>query len=63
MESTIQASRMPKRRAPRTFGTGRVCADQSCDTIVSRYNKSDRCNLHRPTHYPRIRGAFVTEAS
>lgn len=57
MSDVIQATRRPRRRPPKTYDSGRICAVHECETIVSRYNKSDRCNLHRATRYPRIRGA------
>lgn len=53
----IQATRRPKRRSPRTYDGGRICVADGCGTIVSRYNNSDHCNTHRPTRFPRVRGA------
>jgi hypothetical protein len=28
--------------------TGRTCAEDGCDTVLSRYNKADRCGVHEP---------------
>jgi len=30
-------------------GAGRTCAEDGCDTVLSRYNKTDRCGVHEPT--------------
>jgi hypothetical protein len=37
-------------RANRTYGTGRVCAAEGCDTKLSRYNKWQYCWQHEPVH-------------
>ena len=29
-----------------SFGEGRVCADEGCDTVLSRYNDSPTCSAH-----------------
>jgi hypothetical protein len=29
-----------------TQPSGRVCATKGCETVLSRYNASNRCNLH-----------------
>lgn len=31
------------------FGAGRVCEWPECDTVLSRYNDSDRCSFHPHT--------------
>jgi hypothetical protein len=28
---------------------GRTCAEDNCETVLSRYNKTDRCGVHEPT--------------
>jgi hypothetical protein len=44
---------------PRTYGAGRRCAADGCDTILSSYNPSALCSLHaggwdeRPPREPR----------
>ena len=44
---------------PRTYGAGRRCAAEGCDTILSAYNPSALCALHtggwdeRPMREPR----------
>jgi len=32
------------------FGSGRVCADPTCGTKLSVYNKWDYCWQHEPVH-------------
>jgi len=32
--------------APESFGTGRVCVEQTCQVHLSRYNSTDWCALH-----------------
>jgi len=34
-------------RPVETEAPGRVCADVGCQTVLSVYNSSDRCSLHR----------------
>jgi hypothetical protein len=31
---------------------GRTCAEVGCDTVLSRYNKTDRCGVHEPKLSP-----------
>jgi hypothetical protein len=50
-----------RRRKPKTYDDGRICSDDGCSTLVSRYNRSDFCFSHRPVHYPRMRGVFTEE--
>lgn len=62
MTEIITGSRPRGRtRRPRTGLEGRVCASERCDTILSRYNRADFCNGHKPTTYPRIRGVLAEE--
>lgn len=37
---------------PKTYNPGRRCL--SCSTILSRYNPSDYCHLHRPVRLRRL---------
>ena len=48
-------------RRPRTYNEGRVCVRKGCDTVISKYNRSEYCHTHAPPKYPRLRGV-VTEA-
>ncbi|MDH3193241.1 MAG: hypothetical protein OEY55_01140 [Acidimicrobiia bacterium] len=59
MDSTFIASRPAGRtRRPKTYTADRVCADVSCETVLSRYNKREACHVHAPVKFPRIRGRF-----
>jgi hypothetical protein len=40
---------MSGRRQP-TYGNGRVCGSEGCETVLSRYNQSDLCWQHEPRH-------------
>ena len=49
---------------PPTYGTGRLCAIEGCQTVLSRYNPSAICSLHSlgwkirqrsPTRHPQKR--------
>jgi hypothetical protein len=33
---------------PRTYAAGRVCGIGNCQTILSRYNRTELCWLHEP---------------
>ncbi|GMQ93827.1 MAG: hypothetical protein BMS9Abin12_1307 [Acidimicrobiia bacterium] len=46
----------PRGRAPRSFPTGRVCTEENCSTLLSRYNRKDTCFRHSPMRFPRTRG-------
>jgi hypothetical protein len=37
-------------RPNKMFGSGRVCADPTCGTKLSVYNKWDYCWQHEPVH-------------
>lgn len=59
MSDILRASRPRGRsRRPKTADEGRVCGDESCDTILSRYNRAEFCNTHKPVKYPRLRGVL-----
>ena len=47
-------------RRPKTVGDERTCASPSCITVLTRYNQSEHCYVHRELRYPRIRGSAVT---
>jgi hypothetical protein len=46
--------KLPKRS--RTIEEQRQCKSDGCSTIISKYNKTEHCNNHRPLKYPRVRG-------
>lgn len=37
-----------KTRKPGPCAPNRRCAEGGCDTVLNRYNESDRCHAHRP---------------
>jgi hypothetical protein len=39
----------PSKRRLDTAKAGRVCAERYCETVLSRYNKTDKCGVHEPT--------------
>ena len=43
-------------RAPKTAEERRVCAHESCSTVLSRYNLDSYCRLHSRPRYPVLRG-------
>ena len=45
--------RLPKKS--KTVNEERTCKEGNCSTIVSKYNKSDFCNNHKPIKCPRDR--------
>jgi hypothetical protein len=60
MSEIMRASRPQGRsRRPKTYAAGRVCAAEGCDTILSRYNRAEYCNTHKPVKYPRLRGVLT----
>ena len=59
MEDSLSLRGAPVRplpRANRTWGTGRVCAEEGCTTKLSIYNKSKYCYAHQPIGATRTRG-------
>jgi len=46
-------------RAPKTYSDDRTCAESSCETRLSQYNRREWCYAHAPTKYPRLRGRIV----
>ena len=42
--------------ASRTFGRGRLCAHPGCRTVLSQYNRRDKCWAHAEKKVPRLRG-------
>ena len=62
MSDILKASRPSGRsRRPKTFDAGRVCAAPGCITLLSKYNRAEYCNTHKPVKYPRLRGVLTTE--
>ena len=40
----------PSNKRLDTAAAGRTCAEDKCETVLSRYNKTERCGVHEPTH-------------
>ena len=40
-------------------GDVRICAEDECETRLSRYNEFDYCALHQPMVVPRMRGKVL----
>lgn len=47
-------------RRPKATDQRRRCADDSCHTVLSRYNLGDYCRPHTPIRFPRVRGQFTS---
>jgi hypothetical protein len=43
-------------RASRRYAKGRVCAADGCSTILSQYNRREKCWAHADHKIPRLRG-------
>ena len=57
MNESMKASRPSGRlRRPKTAAVGRVCENEDCSVVMSRYNTAKFCHIHRPLKYPRVRG-------
>lgn len=49
-------------RPSATKASGRICAQDGCDTRLSVYNGQDRCALHSLFNKPRMRGRTSSES-
>ncbi len=49
-------------RAPKEYTDERTCAQDGCETRLSRYNRREHCFAHAPTKFPRLRGRVVPES-
>jgi len=64
MADTLKGTRLRGGVRPsRKFGEGRICADKSCDTLLSQYNRREYCFAHAPVRFPRVRGRVVAEGT
>jgi hypothetical protein len=45
------------RRANDEYGESRICQFDTCETVLSKYNKFTFCTPHMPYVQPRVRGA------
>jgi hypothetical protein len=55
-----RGSRPAVGRRPKATDQRRRCADDSCGTVLSRYNLGEYCRVHAPLRFPRVRGQLTT---
>ena len=61
MDQVMTGSKpMQSGRRPKTKAEGRQCLEDSCSTILSRYNVRDTCFQHTPVRFPRVRGQVAS---
>lgn len=54
---TIEGTNVVEQGKPvATFDEGRVCLEDGCGTVLSRYNASDLCWQHAPLKFSLARG-------
>lgn len=54
--SVYRGSRYGSERRPKIREGRRVCTEDGCGTVLSRYNLGDLCRIHAPITFPRVRG-------
>ena len=52
----IEGTKSPRARKSKQFGEGRICQEDGCEQILSRYNKQQYCHVHHKMVIPRVRG-------
>jgi hypothetical protein len=61
MEQVLTGSKpMQSGRRPKTKAAGRVCLEDRCSTVLSRYNTRETCFQHTPVRFPRVRGQIAS---
>jgi hypothetical protein len=61
MEQVLTGSKpMQSGRRPKTKSAGRVCLEERCSTVLSRYNVRETCFQHTPVRFPRVRGQVAS---
>ena len=48
-------------RKTKDHGQGRVCAEEGCDKLLSRYNDRKECFEHHKFRTPRVRGRILLD--
>ena len=56
MSEYIKGNKYPNSKPSKTYSSGRVCKNNNCDTLISKYNKYSWCNKHKLKTFPRIKG-------
>jgi hypothetical protein len=46
---SLSAFGRPSKKRLDNAEAGRTCAEENCETVLSRYNKTDKCGVHEPT--------------
>ena len=50
------------KRKTKSYGENRVCDEDGCEQIMSKYNHNDKCFQHAPKRIPRIRGHEILDS-
>ena len=56
MSDYIKGNKYPNYKPSTAYSSGRICIQETCTTVISKYNKFKYCNNHKPKVYPRIKG-------
>ena len=56
MSDYITGKKYPNHKPSTSYSSGRICLEETCDTVISKYNKYRYCNNHKTKTYPRIKG-------
>ena len=56
MSDYIKGNKYPNYKPSTSYTSGRICLQEGCDTVISKYNKYRYCNTHKTKVYPRIKG-------
>ena len=56
MSEYIKGNKYPNSKPSKTYSSGRVCKNNNCSTVISKYNKYPWCNKHKLKTFPRIKG-------
>lgn len=46
-------------RKSKNFGEGRICSNENCKQVMSKYNHNKYCYVHAPAKIPRTRGQIL----
>ena len=56
MSDYIKGNKYPNYKPSTSYSSGRICLEETCNTVISKYNKNRYCNNHKTKTYPRIKG-------
>ena len=56
MSDYIKGNKYPNYKPSTSYSSGRICLQENCNTVISKYNKYRYCNNHKTKTYPRIKG-------